>query len=203
MIESKIKYSEINFHPQKKEKKIHLELSLREKEVLRLMASGLSNKQIASMLFAEDGHELSLRTVQVHLRRMFGVLGASNRLNAVIIGIDRKIINLEELTRGWDKDSVSSLTKNEEEVLDAMLINGGKASSDKEIASYLSAPGDVIKPRTIRSRIEVIYSKLKPNRIQSTLLYMAAKEQQGKINYLYSPPLRDQAFLSSMVNFKR
>jgi len=203
MIESEIRYSEINFHPQKKEKKIRLELSLREKEVLGLMASGLSNKQIASMLSAEDGHELSLRTVQVHLRRMFGVLGASNRLNAVIVGIDRKIINLEDLTRGWDKDPVSSLTRNEEEVMDAMLINSGKASSDKEIASYLSATGGLIKPRTVRSRIGIIYSKLKPNRIQSALLYLAAKEQQGKMNYSYSPPLRDQAFLSSVVSFKR
>jgi len=203
MIESEIKYSEINFNPQKKEKKIRLELSPREKEVLGLMASGLSNKQIASMLFAEDGEELSLRTVHVHLRRMFSVLGASNRLNVVIIGIDRKIIDLEELTKGWDKDLVSSLTKNEEEVMEAMLINRGKTSSDKEIASYLSTPGDVIKPRTVRSRIEIIYSKLKPNRIQSALLYMAAKEQQGKINYSYSPPLRDQVFLSSMASFKR
>jgi len=203
MIESKIQYSEINFHPQKKEKKIRLELSLREKEVLGLVASGLSNKQIASMLFVDNGDELSLRTVQTHLRKIFDVLGASNRLNAVIIGIDRKIVDLEKLTKGWDNDSVSSLKKKEEEVMDAMLINRGKASSDKEIASYLSTPGHVMKPGTIRSRIEIIYSKLKPNRVQSALLYMAAKEQQGKISYLSLYPLRDQAFLSSMVIFKR
>ena len=52
-------------------------LSERELEVLQLIAEGLTNQEIASRLF------LSLNTVKVHTRNIYGKLGAHSRTQAV------------------------------------------------------------------------------------------------------------------------
>jgi LuxR family maltose regulon positive regulatory protein len=52
-------------------------LSEREREVLQHMAEGLSNQEIASRLY------LSLHTVKVHSRNIYGKLGVHNRTQAV------------------------------------------------------------------------------------------------------------------------
>jgi ATP/maltotriose-dependent transcriptional regulator MalT len=52
-------------------------LSLREVEVLELIASGNSNRQIADKLF------ISLHTVKTHVRRIHGKLGVERRTHAV------------------------------------------------------------------------------------------------------------------------
>jgi LuxR family maltose regulon positive regulatory protein len=51
-------------------------LSQRELEVLQLIAQGLSNREIGERLF------LSLNTVKVHARNIYGKLGVSNRTEA-------------------------------------------------------------------------------------------------------------------------
>jgi DNA-binding NarL/FixJ family response regulator len=53
-------------------------LSERETEVLQLLAQGLTNKDIAQMLF------LSVRTVGAHLRNVYGKLGVRSRTEAVL-----------------------------------------------------------------------------------------------------------------------
>jgi DNA-binding NarL/FixJ family response regulator len=66
-------------------------LTTRELQVLRLAASGRSNKQIGAEL------ALSPRTVQVHLSGVFSKFGVASRTEAVIEGLKRGWINLEEL----------------------------------------------------------------------------------------------------------
>ncbi len=66
-------------------------LTTRELEVLRLAASGRSNKQIGSEL------GLSPRTVQVHLSGVLSKFGVASRTEAVIEGLKRGWISLEEL----------------------------------------------------------------------------------------------------------
>jgi len=55
-------------------------LSEREIEVLQLIAEGLTNQEIATRLF------LSLHTVKVHARNIYGKLGVKNRTQAVAKG---------------------------------------------------------------------------------------------------------------------
>jgi DNA-binding NarL/FixJ family response regulator len=67
-------------------------LSERESEVLGMAAKGLSNKMIAREL------KLSDRTVQAHLSNIFGKLGVASRTEAVITGLRRGLLQLEELS---------------------------------------------------------------------------------------------------------
>jgi len=60
-------------------------------EILRLAARGISNKDIAEKIF------LSPRTVQVHLGNIFSKLGVASRTEAVLFGLKRGWLNLEDL----------------------------------------------------------------------------------------------------------
>jgi DNA-binding NarL/FixJ family response regulator len=60
-------------------------LSRREREVLRLLAGGLSNKEIARRLAVETV------TVAVHLSSIYRKLGAANRTQAVRIALEHGI----------------------------------------------------------------------------------------------------------------
>jgi len=63
-------------------------LTAREVEVLRLVASGNRNKDIAERLF------ISEETVKVHVKHVMDKLGASDRTQAVAIAVRRGIIQL-------------------------------------------------------------------------------------------------------------
>jgi DNA-binding NarL/FixJ family response regulator len=60
----------------------------READVLRLIASGNANKQIAAKL------SLTEETVKSHIRHIMAKLGANDRTHAVTIGLKRGIIHL-------------------------------------------------------------------------------------------------------------
>jgi DNA-binding NarL/FixJ family response regulator len=64
------------------------ELSSREIEVLRLIAAGNSNKQIADQLYIEES------TVKSHVTNILSKLSANDRAHAVTIGLKRGIIAL-------------------------------------------------------------------------------------------------------------
>jgi DNA-binding NarL/FixJ family response regulator len=64
------------------------DLSIREIEVLRLIAGGNSNKEIADHLSIGEG------TVKSHVSNILSKLSASDRAHAVTIGLKRGIIEL-------------------------------------------------------------------------------------------------------------
>lgn len=67
------------------------QLSEREHEILKLAARGISNKDIAEKLF------LSPRTVQVHLGNIFNKIGVASRTEAVLYGLKRGWLTMEDL----------------------------------------------------------------------------------------------------------
>jgi DNA-binding NarL/FixJ family response regulator len=64
------------------------ELTVREIDVLRRIAGGNRNRDIAEQLF------ISEETVKVHIKHIMEKLGASDRTQAVAIGVRRGIIQL-------------------------------------------------------------------------------------------------------------
>lgn len=64
-------------------------LSSREIEVLRLVAKGASNREVAEELYITEA------TVKTHLIRIYGKLGVSDRTAAVTKALDRGILRLE------------------------------------------------------------------------------------------------------------
>jgi DNA-binding NarL/FixJ family response regulator len=67
---------------------INSEISSRELEVLRLVAQGCSNGNIAMQLGIVEG------TVKAHLTNIFAKLGAADRSQALAIAIHRQILHL-------------------------------------------------------------------------------------------------------------
>ena len=61
-------------------------LTAREREVLRLVSTGNSNKEIAKKL------RISERTAKFHVTSIFNKLGAENRAQAVAIAAERHLI---------------------------------------------------------------------------------------------------------------
>jgi len=62
------------------------DLTPREREVLEMLAEGLSNKEIASRM------KISEHTVKFHVASIFGKLGASSRTEAVMLGIRQGLV---------------------------------------------------------------------------------------------------------------
>ena len=69
----------------------HEELTVRETEVLRLVALGLSNKEIAEALAVSE------ETVKTHVSHVLGKLQAENRAQAIVQALKRGVVTLEEL----------------------------------------------------------------------------------------------------------
>jgi len=65
-------------------------LTDRELEVLRLGAQGLANKEIATGLF------LGERTIQTHWRNIFNKLGVSSRTEAIMYGLRKGWISMNQ-----------------------------------------------------------------------------------------------------------
>jgi DNA-binding NarL/FixJ family response regulator len=63
-------------------------LTMREMDVLALVAEGLPNKAIAAALGISD------QTVKFHVAQIIGKLGAANRTDAVRLGVRRGLVAL-------------------------------------------------------------------------------------------------------------
>jgi DNA-binding NarL/FixJ family response regulator len=72
------------------ETKGHSMLSQKESRVLKLVALGMSNKEIAERLY------LSERTVKAHLTSIFGKLNVASRSEAIVRGLKWGLVSLDD-----------------------------------------------------------------------------------------------------------
>lgn len=69
-----------------KQNKLELNLTSREKDVLKYICTGLSNKEIAKKLF------ISVKTVETHKTNLLSKTNKKNTVNLVIYALDNKLI---------------------------------------------------------------------------------------------------------------
>ena len=72
------------------DQKLISQLSEREREVLRLLASGLTNSEIAKTLFLSEG------TVKNYVSMIFSKLGVADRTQAAVLAIRSGLVNSAE-----------------------------------------------------------------------------------------------------------
>jgi DNA-binding CsgD family transcriptional regulator len=70
------------------------QLSEREREILRLVATGATNQQIAAQL------NISANTVKVHLRNIFGKIGVVSRTEATMYAVRNGIVEVAAVSSG-------------------------------------------------------------------------------------------------------
>ncbi|MCS6842042.1 MAG: kelch repeat-containing protein [Roseiflexaceae bacterium] len=70
------------------------QLSEREREILRLVATGATNQQIAAQL------NISANTVKVHLRNIFGKIGVASRTEATMYAVRNGIVEVAAVSSG-------------------------------------------------------------------------------------------------------
>ncbi len=75
-------------------------LSQREVDVIKLMARGYNNRQIADILF------ISEHTVKVHIRNIFRKIGVADRTNAVLWAIEKGLVLKDKESVKPDKPPV-------------------------------------------------------------------------------------------------
>jgi two-component system, NarL family, response regulator len=87
-----VSYGEMWIHPlaatRLAERMTESNLTSREKEVLRLMAVGKSNKEIGSSLDVTEG------TVKVHVNHILAKLGVTGRVEAIMTALQRGFVHL-------------------------------------------------------------------------------------------------------------
>ena len=83
------------------------DLSDREREILFLVATGVSNKEIASSLY------ISTNTVKVHLRNIFAKIGVTTRTEAAMYAVSAGLVGPGINARSGQLDGVSGLATTE------------------------------------------------------------------------------------------
>lgn len=71
---------------EKKRADLFHRLTSREREILKLVTEGMSNKEVAGALYISD------KTVKNHLKNIFSKLGVNDRTKAAVIALKEKIV---------------------------------------------------------------------------------------------------------------
>jgi DNA-binding CsgD family transcriptional regulator/N-acetylneuraminic acid mutarotase len=85
------------------------QLSEREREVLQLVAAGQSNQQIANTL------GISINTVKVHLRNVFGKIGVASRTEATMYAVRSGIVAVDRVDRDLVEEADQSVADEPDE----------------------------------------------------------------------------------------
>jgi DNA-binding CsgD family transcriptional regulator len=92
------------------------QISEREREILRLIATGATNQQIANTL------AISINTVKVHIRNIFAKIGVASRAEAAMYAVRAGLVALVEIPVVSSVDAAGQLPTVAAEPMDADLL---------------------------------------------------------------------------------
>ena len=115
-----------------------VQLSKREKEVIRLVLQGKSNKQIALSL------AISVRTVEFHLKNVYAIFQVSSRIELILkLGSATGPVNIEEL-------GYSTVARQGE-----TTENGGRLSPQMDWPTFQSAVSIIGKELIMKAILKI------------------------------------------------
>jgi DNA-binding NarL/FixJ family response regulator len=136
-----------------------------EVNTLNLVAQGFTHSEIAFRL------GVSVRTGRNRMTEVGEKLGTSNQVSAVLSGICLELVDLPAAIENFDLSKAASLSQQEKVALRSLLEVQSGDGSNEEIAEKLCK-----NKGTVKRQLSDVYAKLRLNRVQAVLFYLAAEQ---------------------------
>ena len=126
-----------------------IQISEREREILRLVATGATNQQIAYQL------NISVNTVKVHLRNIFGKIGVASRTEATLYAVRSGLVQVSEVPPG---PGAAAALAEEPPIAADLPVLPDLDRSEREAAAHVGdladAPGEpeAVEPPAVPAR---------------------------------------------------
>ncbi len=145
-------------------------LSNRQLQVMGLVGQGYSGAEIGAMLGIE------ITTVKTHREEAYNHLGVNSSTQALLTLVNRGSLSLHRLVGGYNLHNFDDLTKREHVVAGTSILENGRYSAYKDLASVL-----VVDYLTVRSQYQDILEKAGVHRKDRVaVLYLAYQQKEMK-----------------------
>lgn len=122
------------------------QISERERDILRLVAMGATNQQIANQL------NISINTVKVHLRNIFEKIGAASRTEATVYAIRQGLVQLDTPPARAEILATPAATLEAPELAEPLPPPDAVAPPADDVAGSATAP-EALAPARPRTRL--------------------------------------------------
>lgn len=142
-------------------------LTKRQLEILKLSARGYQEEEIAESL------GIAPSTVNRRKSLFLKKLGARTILQAALLGIETRILDLQELVTNSELERIAYLSRRQLEILETAISKNG---ARKEVADSLG-----LAPKTIVNQLSHIYEILGVHNLTRAVVVCLAAKKRGII----------------------